>query len=409
MLYDRYLREYANLFRNTDRDLWNYEEGCVLIGMLALYRATGDEFYFEGMRRFVDRYILPDGTIRRYDPSEYNLDYIATGCVLFPLWQKTGEARYRTAIETLAEQLRHQPRAACGSFWHKAIYPNQVWLDGLYMGLPYYAQYDVLFEDGRHMDDILLQFRNARRYLRDEATGLYYHAWNETKDVFWADPETGRSPNFWLRALGWFLMAMADIYELLPDNRSDLKEELAAQWKECIDAILAVQDKDTGLFYQLPSMPNEPGNYLETSGSLMVAYSLLKGARLGVLAQEQYRRAGEQIMMGVERYQFQVHNGKVSLDGMCKGAGLGPAGNLRRNGTVAYYLSEDVVADEQKGVGVCMMAYAEYLRARNAGALAQDFPLVDVFSQQYDPILPDDPQFAAFEAELTARTAQRRS
>ena len=157
--------------------------------------------------------------------------------------------------------------------------------------------------------------------------------------------------------------------------------------------MLRWQEPDSGLFYQLPALPDVKGNYLETSGSLMVAYSLLKGARLGVLAEPKYRAAGEKILVGIELRQFTVHDGKVELHGICKGAGLGPAGNLRRNGTVEYYLSEDVVHDEQKGVGVCMMAYAEYLQAKQAGALTDDFPKVEIFNKGYDPIMPGDPAF----------------
>lgn len=232
MLYERYLRAYAEQFRKTDRNMWNYEDGCVLIGLRALYQATGDAFYFDVLNSFMERYIEPDGNIRRYVAEEYNLDYIPAGCALYTLYDETGESRYRKAIETLEEQLRHQPRTPCGSFWHKGIYPNQVWLDGLYMGLPFHAAYALRFGDAATLDDIMLQFRNARKYLYDGKTGLYYHAWNETKDVFWADPKTGLSQNFWTRAIGWYLMAMADIYAMLPDSRADLQKELAALWKE---------------------------------------------------------------------------------------------------------------------------------------------------------------------------------
>lgn len=232
MLYERYLRAYAEQFRKTDRNMWNYEDGCVLVGLRALYQVTGDAFYFDVLNSFMERYIEPDGTIRRYVAEEYNLDYIQAGCALYTLYDETGESRYRKAIETLEEQLRHQPRTPCGSFWHKGIYPNQVWLDGLYMGLPFHAAYALRFGDAATLDDIMLQFRNARKYLYDGKTGLYYHAWNETKDVFWADPKTGLSQNFWTRAIGWYLMAMADIYAMLPDSRADLQKELAALWKE---------------------------------------------------------------------------------------------------------------------------------------------------------------------------------
>ena len=407
MLYERYLRAYAEQFRKTDRNMWNYEDGCVLIGLRAMYQATGDNFYLNALRSFTDRYIEVDGNIRNYVAAEYNLDYIPAGCVLYTLYDKTCEPRYRKAIETLEEQLRHQPRTPCGSFWHKAIYPNQVWLDGLYMGLPFHANYAIRFGDESALDDIMLQFRNARKYLYDEKTGLYYHAWNETKDVFWADPKTGLSPNFWTRAIGWYLMALADIYGMIPDNRTDLIDEMAALWKEAIDGMLRWQEKDSGLFYQLPALPNEKRNYLETSGSLMVAYSLLKGARLDVLTEPEYRAAGEKILVGIELRKFTVHDGKVELHGICKGAGLGPTGNLRRNGTVDYYLSEYVVHDEQKGVGVCMMAYAEYLQAKQAGALTDDFPKVEIFNKEYDPIMPGDPAFIAFEKDRAENAANK--
>lgn len=407
MLYERYLRAYAEQFRKTDRNMWNYEDGCVLIGLRAMYQATGDNFYLNALRSFTDRYIEVDGNIRNYVAAEYNLDYIPAGCVLYTLYDKTCEPRYRKAIETLEEQLRHQPRTPCGSFWHKAIYPNQVWLDGLYMGLPFHANYAIRFGDESALDDIMLQFRNARKYLYDEKTGLYYHAWNETKDVFWADPKTGLSPNFWTRAIGWYLMALADIYGMIPDNRTDLIDEMAALWKEAIDGMLRWQEKDSGLFYQLPALPNEKRNYLETSGSLMVAYSLLKGARLDVLTEPEYRAAGEKILVGIELRKFTVHDGKVELHGICKGAGLGPTGNLCRNGTVDYYLSEDVVHDEQKGVGVCMMAYAEYLQAKQAGALTDDFPKVEIFNNEYDPIMPGDPAFIAFEKDRAENAANK--
>lgn len=407
MLYERYLRAYAEQFRKTDRNMWNYEDGCVLIGLRAMYQATGDNFYLNALRSFTDRYIEVDGNIRNYVAAEYNLDYIPAGCVLYTLYDKTCEPRYRKAIETLEEQLRHQPRTPCGSFWHKAIYPNQVWLDGLYMGLPFHANYAIRFGDESALDDIMLQFRNARKYLYDEKTGLYYHAWNETKDVFWADPKTGLSPNFWTRAIGWYLMALADIYGMIPDNRTDLIDEMAALWKEAIDGMLRWQEKDSGLFYQLPALPNEKRNYLETSGSLMVAYSLLKGARLDVLTEPEYRAAGEKILVGIELRKFTVHDGKVELHGICKGAGLGPTGNLHRNGTVDYYLSEGVVHDEQKGVGVCMMAYAEYLQAKQAGALTDDFPKVEIFNKGYDPIMPGDPAFIAFEKDRAENAANK--
>jgi unsaturated rhamnogalacturonyl hydrolase len=389
MIFEEYIKEYAKKFDRLERNMWNYEDGCVLVGLLALYAATGDKFYFDIVRRYADRYILPDGTIRLYTGCEYNLDYILSGRIFFTLFAYTHEERFRLAADTLMAQLENQPRTSTGSFWHKGIYPNQVWLDGLYMALPFYTEYENTFGSGKKYQDILLQFQNARAYLYDDTKKLYYHAWEETKTVFWADKTTGRSPNFWTRAAGWYLMALADVYELVPDSQAEIKASLSVLWKEAVDGILIYQDRATGLFFQLTALPEQPGNYLETSGSLMIAYSLLKGLFLGIFTDKQYYSAALQIMLGVESRQFSFVSSKLSLGGICKGAGLGPAGNFRRNGSVEYYLSEEVVCDEQKGVGICMLAYAQWLKMKKTGhEHIFDYPLVEIFSRGYDPVIP---------------------
>lgn len=399
MLIERYLNAYARRFAQSDRDLWNYEDGCVLIGLCALYEATHDEAYFQSMQRFIDRYIDEHGNIRLYHPEEYNIDYIPSGRVLFPLYERTGQAKYRNAIESLMNQIRHQPRTRAGSFWHKGIYPNQVWLDGLYMGLPFYALYESKYGGREHFADILRQFTNARDTLYSEKDRLYYHAYCESRDIFWCDPATGLSPNFWTRALGWFLMAFADVYEQLeaPAQRSTL----LALWREAMDGMLARRDAKTGLFYQLTALPDQPGNYLETSGSLMVAYSLMKGARLGVWEDDAYARTGVDILLSIEAHMFRIQDHELHLGGICKGAGLGPDGNYRRDGSAAYYLSEAVVEDEQKGVGVCMMAYAEYLRLVQSSGEAF-LPDTGFFTQKYDPIMPEEIARLKAEAEAQA-------
>ena len=385
MLMEYYLEKYAQVFARTDRDIWNYEDGCVLIGLNALWEATGNEDYFAAMRAFIDRYIDEQGKIRLYRMEDYSLDFILSGRVLFPLYEKTGREAYRQAAEALMEQLRRQPRTKAGSFWHKAIYPNQVWLDGLYMGLPFYAMYQRRFGSG-DLTDIVLQFTNARKTLYDEAARLYRHAYCETRDIFWCDKETGLSQNFWTRSIGWFLMAFADVYGMLTDEEQ--KKTMAALWKEAMDGMLKRLDPKSNMFLQLPALPDEPGNYPETSGTLMAAYSLMKGARLGVWPDPGYARKGVEILLAVEATQFRMQDGGLHLGGICKGAGLGPDGNYRRDGSAAYYLSEEVVEDEQKGVGVCMMAYAEYLKLR---ALCPEAgPEVSLFLKKYDPIMPDE-------------------
>ncbi len=390
MIYEHYLRAYAQRFAALERNMWNYEDGCVLIGLHALAEATGDDYYIEALQAFTDRYITEDGEIRCYRMEEYNIDFIPAGRVLFYLYEKTGEIKYRQAIEKLEEQLRHHPRTNSGNFWHKKIYPYQVWLDGLYMGQPFYIAYENLFGDGSNYDDIMNQFRNVKKHLYDENTHLYYHAWDESRKSFWCDKETGLSAGFWTRAIGWYLMALADVYDLMPEERTADREELAREWKTALDGMLEWQDERSGLFYQVPNLPDKEGNYLETSGSFMVAYSLFKGTRLGVLQDEKYGHLGKKIMLGIEFYRFYMKNDSICLGGICKGAGLGPEGNFRRDGSVEYYLSEEVVSDEQKGAGVCMMAYAEYLRYNQNCKSAKEYPKVNIFNKGYDPIMPDE-------------------
>lgn len=385
MVYERYFRDYINEFNKLDRQFWNYEDGCVLIGAEALYKATKDPYYFESIKGFIDRYLHEDGSIQYYDQEDYNIDSIPSGRVFYLLYEQTGEERYKRAIETLMEQLRNHPRTESGSFWHKKIYPNQIWLDGLYMGLPYYLLYERNFNQGKGYSDIVNQFQNARSFLYDENMHLYYHAYDEKKEIFWADKETGLSPNFWSRALGWYLMALADCYEIMPEEETKYREVLAALLLEVVDGVLRYQDEESGLFYQLTALPKAEGNYLETSASVMIAYSVLKGVRLGILPEKVYRPKGEEILMAVELQMFCLSSGKLKLTGMCKGAGLGPADNPRRNGTVEYYLAEEVVSDEQKGCGAAMMAYSEWLRLKNEGRVQPlGYPEVEIYNSGYE-------------------------
>lgn len=376
MLFERYIRNYMNGFNQLDRECWNYEDGCVLIGAQAMYEATGDEFYFESIKNFIDRYVKEDG-IMYYDPKEYNIDKIPSGRVLFPLYRKTGIEKYRKAADLLMSQLRSQPRTECGNFWHKKIYPYQIWLDGLYMGLPFYLMYENMFGAGTNYEDVIKQFRNVRKFLYDEKEKLYYHAFDERKEMFWANKETGLSPNFWSRSMGWYLMALADCRELLPETCKEYREELEMLWREAIDGMLLHQDQESGLFFQLTALPNEKGNYLETSSSSMVAYSILKGCRLGVF-DESYRTKGEEILISLETRMFQIKNRVLELGGMCVGAGLGPDGNFHRDGSVAYYLREGVVHDEQKGTGAAMMAYSEWLKLDKTKNASDFLPGINV-------------------------------
>lgn len=213
---------------------------------------------------------------------------------------------------------------------------------------------------------------------------LHYHGWDETKEIFWADKETGLSKNFWSRALDWYLMALIDCYEILPEEELENRNKLGELLKEAVDGLLLYQDKESGLFYQLTALKKVKGNYLETSASTMFAYGILKGVRLGVLEETKYRGIGEEILIGVETRMFHQYEGRIELTGICKGAGLGPANNPFRNGSVEYYLKEEVVADEQKGVGVMMMAYGEWLQLlKNKPIEPTSYPRVEIWNGSY--------------------------
>lgn len=383
MVFEKYIRDYIGEFNRLDRKFWNYEDGCVLIGLQAMYEATGDAFYYQSIQNYIDRYVHEDGSIEYYDKKEYNLDRIPSGRVLFLLYEHTKLAKYRSALDRLMEQLREQPRTDCGSFWHKKIYPYQIWLDGLYMGMPFYALYEKNFGDKSGYCDIVNQFKNARKYLYDEKTGLYYHGFDEKKKMFWADFETGLSKNIWSRALGWYMMALIDCYEMIPQTEVDGRNILKQLFQELVDAVLRWQDAETGLFYQLTVLPHVEGNYLETSSSAMFAYAILKGHRLKLLDLS-YRAKGEEILIALETRKFICSYGELKLSGMCVGAGLGPDNNRRRDGSVSYYLSERVVSDEQKGAGIAMMAYSEWLKLKKEKKDTYcNYPKVKIYNDGY--------------------------
>lgn len=384
MVFERYIKNYMREFNQLDREAWNYEDGCVLIGAQAMYEATEDPFFYESIKKYVDRYLDDSGKIKGYDPAEYNIDRIPSGRVFYLLYKHSGEEKYKKAIEILMGQLRTHPRTKCGNFWHKMIYPYQIWLDGLYMGIPFYLLYVNMLHEENQYEDIRNQFFNVRKYLFDDKTQLYYHAFDERKEMFWANKETGLSENFWSRAMGWYFMALADCYELLPESQQDFRRFIQVLLTEAVDGVLKWQDRESGLFYQLTALADVPGNYLETSASAMIAYSILKGVRLGILQEDTYRGKGEEILIGIETRMFIQKNGILQLSQMCKGAGLGPENNRVRDGSITYYLSEEVVSDEQKGSGAAMMVFSEWLRLnKEKGTIPSDYPQVNIWNGRY--------------------------
>ena len=343
---------------------WNYIDGCMMIALLNMNRITGEERYYEFAEHFLDHYVFEDGSIRGFKEEDYNLDNICEGRVLFDVYKKSGKEKYRKAIDTLYGQILRQPRTPEGNFWHKAIYPNQVWLDGLYMVQPFYMEYEMKFGGMEKLADITNHFKNARKYLWDAEKGLNYHAFDEKKQMFWADKETGHSANFWLRSNGWYLMALADTIGLCSEMMYEHYRALVDIFSESIMGILRYQAAD-GLFYQVIDHPETEGNYTETSGSAMVAYALLKGVRLGILDPEKYLPVGKRVFEALVNTKMKEEDDCVTrLTDICWVAGLGPEKSPQRDGSVAYYLSEPKKSDDAKGVGPFIMAYSEYLQAQ---------------------------------------------
>lgn len=338
---------------------WNYIDGCMILALLEIYGVTGEQKYYDFADAFIDHRVKEDGTIKGYSVEEYNIDNVNAGKTLFALYEINGKEKYRKAIELIYSQVQNQPRTEEGNFWHKKIYPNQVWLDGMYMGQPFYMEYETKFNNKKNYQDIFHQFSVVIEKIRDGKTGLYYHGYDASKEIFWCDKETGLSRNFWLRALGWYSMGLLDtLNKCEPD--ADCQQEyemLKKAFLDLMDSMLKFQD-ESGLWYQLPALGGKEPNYLETSGSAIMAYSLLKGVRLGFLP-ESYREYGLKAFNGICNKYLKEKDGHLSLGGICLVAGLGPASNTRRDGSFEYYMSEPVVEDDAKGVGPLLLAYTE--------------------------------------------------
>ncbi len=344
--------------REGKKGTWNYIDGCMLTALMEMTRITGDARYAEFAEKVADYYVQEDGTILTLDPDKANLDDINEGRVLFELHEKTGKEKYRLAAERLYRQLEAQPRTYEGNFWHKAIYPNQVWLDGIYMAQPFRALFEKNFGNGDY-SDIVKQIRTVHQRMLSAEKGLYYHGYDASKKAFWADPETGCSKNFWLRSLGWFAVAMADLAEIIPDGEE--RNELVSIFADLMKSMRNYADPETGMYWQVPDQPGREGNYLETSGSAMMAYAMLKGSRLGILTDD-FAEAGEKTFNGiVDKYLTFTADG-IDLGGICLVAGLGPENNRRRDGSYEYYISEPIVDNDAKGVAPFVLAYTEVKR-----------------------------------------------
>lgn len=335
---------------------WSYDYGVLCKGLEKVYELDGGEKYFEYIKNLMDSFVDDDGSIRCYDRFQYNLDFINNGKTLLFLYKKTGDKKYASAAHILRDQLKSHPRISEGGFWHKKIYPHQMWLDGLYMAEPFYAEYINLFEENKSYDDVLLQFRLIDKHSRDEKTGLFYHGYDESRESFWADKTTGLSANFWGRSVGWYACALVDTLDHI-NNEKD-RAVLISMVSELAKAVTAVQSKDKGVWYQVLDKAESVGNFPESSCSCMFVYFLLKSIRLGYIDRS-YLTCAKKGFYGIIREFIEVNERKLlDLKNTVFVSGLG--GNAFRDGSYEYYISEPKQTNSLLGIGAFLMASSEF-------------------------------------------------
>jgi len=348
----------AYMIDDSKTQKWDYVHGLVLYSIEELNKKNPDPRYPAYIKGYVDALVQEDGTIKSYEIEKYNIDMVVAGRLLFTIYNNTKEEKYLKALQLLRKQLTEQPRTASGGFWHKKIYPNQMWLDGLYMGEPFYAEYTTVFENGKELDDIAKQFELIQKHATDPKTGLLYHGWDESKAMPWANKETGTSPNFWSRALGWYVMALVDVLDYFPKDHPKQKE-LVGYLNNAAASLAKYQDK-SGLWYQVTDKGGKEGNYLEASGSAMFAYAYAKGANKGYLPAK-YKKLANKAFDGLTTKLIKVEaDGGITLIQACAVAGLG--GNPYRDGSYEYYVNERKKDNDPKATGPFILAALELNR-----------------------------------------------
>jgi rhamnogalacturonyl hydrolase YesR len=341
-------------------ETWEYDNGLMLRGCQQLGLKTGDARYLDYLKKSLDRLVLADGSIKGYKLEDYTLDNLNSGKLLFSLYQHASapdRERYGKALQLLRSQLKTQPRTPAGGFWHKKIYPGQMWLDGLYMAAPFMAEYASTFNEPALYDDAAKQLLLIEQHARDPKTGLLYHGWDETKQQRWASPTTGLSAEFWGRSVGWFAMALVDVLDYLPEKHPK-RADVQAALERLATAISAVQDKQRGVWWQVLDKAGAPRNYREASATAMFVYALSKGVRKGLLDKAKFEAVAERGYAGlVKEFAATDQRGNIELRGICKVAGLG--GNPYRDGSYDYYVSTDIASNDPKGLGAFILASVE--------------------------------------------------
>ncbi len=356
------MERYPELWKSdhTDAPRWGYHQGLIGKAMLDMWAYTGDTAYYKYVEAYTDTIITEDGDITTYEREKYNIDLINAGKVLFTLYEETGDEKYKTAIETLRDQMREHPRTSEGGFWHKKRYTHQMWLDGLYMGAPFLAQYAKEFNEPALYDDAVKQIRLISKHTYDPEKGLFYHGWDESKEQIWADKETGTSPSFWGRSIGWFGMALVDMLDHLPENHEG-REAVIDNIQKVAAGIKKYQDEETGVWYQVVDQGDREGNYLESSASGMYVYFLYKAVREGYL-DESYLAVADKGYQGLlDQFIKEEADGTETITQCCVVAGL----SADRDGSFEYYIGEPIRENDPKAIAPFIWASIEHEKAKN--------------------------------------------
>ncbi len=338
------------------RPFWGYTQGVGCMAMLGVWKATGDTKYYDYVLKYADFMVNDKGEIYNYDyvNGPHNIDMINTGKILFPIYKETGNEKYRKAMDMLYTAMMSHPRNSEGGFWHKDIYPWQMWLDGLYMGDPFLAQYAVTFDKPELMDDVMNQYALVGKYMRDAKTGLYYHAWDEKKEQAWCDPATGLSHIFWGRSVGWWFMSLVDVLDYVPANHPQ-RPDIIRMIQGLADALPKYQ-KD-GLWYQVLDQGGREGNYQEASVTSMFMYCYAKAVNKGYIAKK-YKKYAEDAYNGLMTKLVRIDpDGTMNLTQCCAVAGLG--GNPYRDGSYEYYINERIRENDAKATGPFILGCIE--------------------------------------------------
>lgn len=352
------------MIEKAKKPRWGYTHALVVKSMLEECKHTGDSTYYHYAKIYADSLIDSNGRIKTMKYLSFNIDNVNGGKILFDLYKQTGEARYKVAMDTLRKQMAEQPRTTEGGFWHKLKYTHQMWLDGIFMASPYLAQYGATFNEPALFDEVVKQILLIKEKTYDATTGLYYHGWDESHEQKWSNPQTGCSPNFWSRSIGWYGAAIVDVLDYLPLETAG-RDNVLQTLQDLTKSLVNYQDEKSGTWYQVTDQGARPGNYLESSATALFIYTLAKSINRGYISTD-YIPAVKKAFDGmIETFIRQEANGTYTITNCCAVAGLGGNANKYRDGSFEYYISEPVIENDPKSVGSFILAAIEYEKLIN--------------------------------------------